>query len=85
MADHSCGCRNHCALFGSDDCFNFADVICTLANAAAAAAANQLFGHCRDAWHRLGNMTSEQAMTSYIDELKKVKFAFVSVAKQLSK
>jgi len=40
--------------------------------AAAAAAADELIGCCRDAWHRLGNMTSEQAMSSYVEELKKV-------------
>jgi len=29
---------------------------------------------CRDAWHHLGSMSQEEAMSSYVDELKKVCF-----------
>lgn len=28
--------------------------------------------HCRDAWNSLGDMNADQAMSLYVDELKKV-------------
>ena len=36
--------------------------------------ADELCGCCRDAWYRLGNMSSQEAMSSYVEELKKVRY-----------